>query len=107
MGPVTAIYMAEINGKLLTRDELTTGFSVMFDVMALIGMDYATLVAGIKEQVVNGLMTPNEGAKKLRNKTIPGEYGNLHFMQAQYIALEKYEQYSPLLNNDPTLKGAK
>lgn len=105
MGPVTALYMAEINGKLLTRDELAAGFSVMFDVMALIGMDYATLVSGIKEQVVNGLMTPNEGAKKLRNNPIAGEYGNKHFMQAQYIPLESYGQYNPLLTNDPTLKN--
>jgi len=104
MGPITSIYMTEINGKLLTRDELASGFSVMFDVFALIGMDFATLVKGIKEQVVNGLMTPNEGAKKLRNKAIEGEYGNQHFMQAQYIPLENYDKYNPLLKTDPTAK---
>lgn len=106
MGPIVAIYKSEINSKLLTRQELEQGFSVEFDVMSLIGMDYATLTAGIKEQVVNGLMTPNEGAKKLGNKPIEGEWGNKHFMQAQYIALENYGETNPLLKNDPTIKTA-
>lgn len=101
MGPIVALYMAEINGKLLTRQELERGFSAKFDVLSLVGMDYTTLVGGIKEQVVNGLMTPNEGAKKLGNQPIVGEYGNQHFMQAQYVPLENYGQYNPLLKNDP------
>lgn len=101
MGPVTAIYMAEINGKLLTRDELATGFSVMFDVMALIGMDYQTKVTAIKDQVVNGLMTPNEGARRLGNLPIDSEFGNLHYTQAQYIPLERRDQYDVLLTTDP------
>jgi len=104
MGPIVAIYMAEINGKLLTRTELENGFSVMFDVLSLIGMDYATLVAGIKDQVVNGLMTPNEGAKKLGNKPIKGDYANKHYMQAQYIPLEDYDNHSPLKKDNPTMK---
>lgn len=104
MGPVVSIYMAEINGKLLTRNELSMGMTVQFDVMSLIGMDYQTLVSGIKEQVVNGLMTPNEGAKRLGNKPINGEYANMHYMQAQYIPLENYASFNKLLKNDPTLK---
>ncbi|WP_159521731.1 phage portal protein [Sunxiuqinia indica] len=105
MGPIVAEYMAEINSKLLTSQELTSGFSVMFDVLSLIGMDYATLVAGIKDQVVNGLMSPNEGAKKLGNKPIPGEWANKHYMQAQYIPLENYDKYNTLMKVDPTLKS--
>ncbi len=104
MGPIVSNYIAELNSKLLTTEEIQRGFSVSFDVMSLIGMDYQTLVNGIKEQVVNGLMTPNEGAKKLGNVPIAGEYGDKHFMQAQYIPLEKYGQYNPLLKNDPTGK---
>lgn len=100
MGPIVAIYINEINAKLLTRQELERGFTAKFDILSLVGMDYQTLVNGIKEQVVNGLMTPNEGAKKLGNQPIKGEYGNQHFMQAQYIPLENYGQYNPLLKND-------
>lgn len=107
MGPVVAIYMAEINGKLLTRDELMSGYSVEFDVLSLIGMDYQTLVSGIKEQVVNGLMTPNEGAKKLGNNQIDTEWANMHYVQAQYIPLEKREKYDVLLKDDPTTKTTK
>lgn len=104
MGPIVSTYMAEINNKMLTRRELETGVSVMFDVMSLIGMDYQTMVMGIKEQVVNGLMTPNEGARKLGNKPIDAEHGNKHFMQAQYIPLEDFTMFNPLQKTDPTLK---
>lgn len=107
MGPVTAIYMAEINGKLLTRAELAAGFSVMFDVMALIGMDYQTKVTAIKDQVVNALMTPNEGAKRLGNLPINSEWGNFHYTQAQYIPLERRDQYDVLLTTDPAGKQIK
>lgn len=107
MGPIVARYMAEINSKLLTRQELESGFSVMYDVMSLIGMDYQTLVQGIKEQVVNGLMSPLEGALKLGNKPITGEWAKKHFMQAQYIPLEDYSNYSPLKKNDPNLNTAR
>lgn len=107
MGPVTAIYMAEINGKLLTRQELASGFSVMFDVFSLIGMAYQVKVTAIKDQVVNGLMTPNEGARKLGNKPIESEFGNLHYTQAQNIPIEHRDKYDILLKQDPALKTAK
>lgn len=107
MGPIVSIYMAELNSKLLTRGELENGISVMFDVFQLIAMDYTSLVSGIKDQVVNGLMTPNEGAKKLRNKPIPGVNGDKHYMQAQYIPLEDFDKFSKLIKEDPSLKTIK
>lgn len=104
MGPIVAIYTAELNSKLLTRAELEIGFSVLFDVFKLISLDYSSLVTTIKDQVVNGLMTPNEGTKKLHNRPIPGPNGNKHYLQAQYIPLEDYDKVNPLIKNDPTLK---
>lgn len=106
MGPIVAIYMAELNGKLLTRQELENGFSVMFDVFALIGMAYQTKVTAIKDQVTNGLMTPNEGAKKLGNTPINSQFGNLHYTQAQNIPIEHRDKYDVLLKQDPALKTA-
>ncbi|HCR91281.1 MAG TPA: hypothetical protein DIW50_12660 [Prolixibacteraceae bacterium] len=104
MGPIVAIYIAELMCKLLTRDEILSGQSIIFDVTALIGMDYQKMVMSIKEQVVNGMMTPNEGARKLGNTLISGPNGNMHYMQAQYIQLENYEKQNPLQKNDPTTK---
>ena len=105
IGPKIAMYVAELSAKLLTRDEiLTKGFKIEFDSSVIIEMDYTKKVAAIKEQVSNGLMTPNEAAVKLGNKTITGEFGNYHFMQAQYIPLEKFTDYNTLLKTDPTLK---
>jgi len=105
IGPKVAMYVAELTAKLLTTDEiLNKGFKIEFDTSVIIEMDYTKKVTTIKEQVVNGLMTPNEAAAKLGNKTIPGEYGNKHYMQAQYIPLENFPDYNTLLKTDPTLK---
>lgn len=104
MGPVVAIYINEMNAKLLTRAELEAGQTIAFDILSLIAMDYNTLVTGIQLQTSNGLMTPNEGARKLGNKPINNKQGDRHYMQAQYIPLEDYDKYSPLLKNDPNLK---
>lgn len=104
MGPIVAMYLAELNFKLLTRDELQRGITTNFDVFSLIGMAYQTKVNAIKDQVVNGLMTPNEGTNKLGNKPIAGKWGDYHYTQAQYIPLEEREKYDVLVKNDPTLK---
>lgn len=105
IGPIVSVYIAEIMSKLFTRDEiLIRGIRPEFDTSVIIEMDYTKKVSTIKEQVVNGLMTPNEGATKLGNKTISGDFGNKHYVQAQYIPLEDYQEYSTLQKNDPTLK---
>ena len=52
-------------------------------------------------------MTPNEGTKKLHNNPIPGLYGNLHYMQAQYTPLEQFDKFSKMVKDDPTLKTIK
>lgn len=105
IGPIVSVYISEIMSKLFTRDEiLIRGIRPEFDTSVIIEMDYTKKVSTIKEQVVNGLMTPNEGATKLGNKTISGDFGNKHYVQAQYIPLEDYQEYSTLQKNDPTLK---
>lgn len=105
VGPIVSVYIAELMSKLFTRDEiLIKGIRPEFDTSVIIEMDYTKKVSTIKEQVVNGLMTPNEAANKLGNKTISGDFGNKHYMQAQYIPLENYTEYSTLQKNDPTLK---
>jgi HK97 family phage portal protein len=94
MGPIVAIYMAEINSKLLTRDELSRGFTVKFDVRELIGMAFQRKVNAWSIMVKNGLASPNEGAKALGNKAIKGKYANYHFVQQQNISLEEYDLQS-------------
>jgi len=108
IGPKVSMYVAEITSKLLTREEiLDKGIKIEFDTSVIIEMDFTKKVTTTKDQVVNGLMTPNEGCTKLGNKTIPGEFGNMHFMQAQYIPLEKYPEYNTLKKVDPTMKTNK
>lgn len=104
IGPLVRIYRMELETKLLTRDELTIyGQSIEFDTSVLIEMDYNDKVTAIKDQTQNGLMTLNEGAVKLGNKT-SGPNGDKHYVQAQMIPIEDYQNYSPLKKTDPTLK---
>ncbi|MCT4673529.1 MAG: phage portal protein [Prolixibacteraceae bacterium] len=104
MGPIAKIYKSEIERKLLTPTELVEGVHVEFDSSVLLEMDYSKKVKSIKEQVVNGLLTPAEGAKKLGNNPIPTDWANYHFMQAQYIPLEQYEKYNPLQKETTKIK---
>jgi HK97 family phage portal protein len=104
IAPIARMYRAELEFKLLTPQEKNKRISIEFDLDVLVEMDYKAKVSAVKEQVVNGLMTPNEGALKLGNSKIEGTWGDLHFVQAQYIPLEQYEKYNPLLKDDPNLK---
>jgi len=108
IGPKVAMYVAELTSKLITRDEiLNKGFKVEFDTSVIIEMDFTKKVEAYTKLVDKGLMAPNEAVLKFGNKTIPGEYGNMHFMQAQYNPLEKFNDYNSLLKVDPTLKTNK
>lgn len=104
MAPIVRMYRSELEYKLLTPQERNRKITIEFDMDVLVEMDYKSKVGSIKEQVVNGLMTPNEGAMRLGNSKIEGEWGDKHYVQAQYIPLEQYEKYNPLLKDDPTLK---
>lgn len=105
IGPIVSVYIAEIMSKLFTRDEiLIKGIRPEFDTSVIIEMDFTKKVEAYSKLVDKGLMTPNEAVVKFGNKTIPGEFGNKHFMQAQYIPLENFTDYNTLLKTDPTLK---
>lgn len=108
IGPKVAMYVAELTAKLLTTDEiLNKGFKIEFDTSVIIEMDFTKKVEAYSKLVDKGLMTPNEAVVKFGNKTIPGEFGNKHYMQAQYIPLENFTDYNTLLKTDPTLKTNK
>jgi len=87
IAPITHIYRAEMESKLLLESERVAGVTIEFDLDSLVEMDIKTKVQAVKDQVVNGLMTHNEGIAKLGNKPIEGA-GNLHYIQSQWVDLE-------------------
>lgn len=107
IAPIVRAYRAEFERKLLTTEERKNGLTIEFDSSTLIEMDEKTKVENVKTQVTNGLMTLNEGAIRLGNDPINAKHGDYHFAQAQYIPIEQYEKYNPLLKNDPAMKGEK
>lgn len=94
ISPIAKIYRSELEFKLLTEADREAGVTIEFDLDALVEADLSTRTKAIAEQVKSGLMTPNEGAIKMGNSVIDGEYGNMHYMQAQYIPLEQYGEYN-------------
>ncbi|QZT38703.1 phage portal protein [Halosquirtibacter xylanolyticus] len=104
MGPIAKIYKSEIERKLLTKKEIINGTHIEFDSSVLLEMDYTKKVRAVKEQVVNGLLTPEEGAKRLGNRPVSSKWAQYHYVQAQYIPLELYEQYNPLLKDKSKIK---
>jgi hypothetical protein len=73
---------------------------------SLVETDLKTKVAAVKDQVVNSLMTPNEGAKRLGTKGIKGASGDKHLLQAQYIFMEDIDK-SGVNNISPAIQKDK
>ncbi len=94
ISPIVVMYESELSMKLLTEKEVKAGVTIDFDLDALIEADLISKTGAIAEQVKSGLMTPNEGAVKMGNSKIEGEWGDYHYVQAQYIPLEEFGDYN-------------
>jgi len=93
IAPIVQIYISELEFKLLTADDKKQGYSIAFDLEKLVEADVVSRAKSITDQVKSGVMTPNEGSRKLGNEKIEGEFGDKHYMQMQYIVLEEYDKY--------------
>tara|TARA_R110000803_G_scaffold210835_1_gene284136 strand:+ start:5443 stop:6738 length:1296 start_codon:yes stop_codon:yes gene_type:complete len=93
ISPIVAMYRSELEFKLLSVEEKKKGVTIEYDLDSLIEADIVSRTRAIAEQVKSGLMTPNEGSTKLGNSRSSGEWGNYHYVQAQYVPLEKFGEY--------------
>lgn len=91
--PIIEAYIAELESKLLTAEEVRAGVHIEFNTEKLIETDIKTKAEIVTMQVTKGIMTPNEGAQKMGNNPIEGIYGNLHWVQTQNKPLEYYDQW--------------
>ena len=92
LNAILAGYKAEIENKLFTSEELNKGYYIDFDYSVLLDADLKTKAESYKTLVTNGLCTHNEALVRLGFKTIENDNGNKHYMQAQYLKIEDYNQ---------------
>lgn len=91
VNPIIEIYTCEYEYKLLTAQEINQGYQILYDTEKLVETDTKTKTDVIALQVAKGVMTMNEGAKKLGNKPIESKWGDMHWVQSQNNPVEKYE----------------
>src|SRR5690554_6397165 len=106
MANIANIYASEIAFKMLSRDEIQKGHKIVFDLDALKEVTFGDKVSALTNAVNNGLMTPDQANKRLGFEGVPGEFGQYHFTQAQYIPLERYDEFNQLLKDSPIVNKA-
>lgn len=93
IAPIAAIYIAELESKLLYKNELINNIHITFDNNALLDADITTKSNAAKTMINAGTMTPNQGAKFLGNEPIDSPFGDLHFIQTQNQPIEYYDKW--------------
>lgn len=91
--PIIEGYIAELEFKLLTADEMEAGIHIEYNTEKLIETDIKTKAEIVTMQVTKGIMTPDEGAKKMGNNPIDSIFGKLHWTQTQNKPIEYYDQW--------------
>jgi len=88
ISPILSIYRNELNYKLLTKKEISEGYSIDFDSDVLIDSDLVSKTRAYQIQATNGLATHNEVIEKLGNKKINHSNADKHRIQKQYGMIE-------------------
>lgn len=83
-------FTVKIERCLDTGLQLPKPFGTMFNIDDLLWMDSATMMAVIKEGVNAGVMTPNEGRRRLNLTPVKG--GDTPFLQQQYWPLSQLSE---------------
>ncbi len=89
--------------KCLPMKEIEQGFTVEFDFDNLLEVDFESKVNAYSRATTTGLMSPNQVIKKFGGTPIKEAWGDMHFMQAQYIPLELFDKYNKLLKDSPNV----
>ncbi|WP_430813138.1 phage portal protein [Carboxylicivirga sp. RSCT41] len=103
MANISKIYTDEIAFKMFTDEEKIKGYTVEFDLDALIDITFADKITTLSTAISNGIMTPNQVADKLNLPHVAGKWGDYHLVQAQYLPLEEEGKNNPLLKDSPMI----
>jgi HK97 family phage portal protein len=104
ISPITNIYEQEMMYKLLTEEEINEGYTIEFDLDSLVEVDTASKISKYKDAIIHGMLTPAQASNKLGFEN-ESEYANKHYVQAQMIPLENFNDYNRLLKDDVSGKG--
>jgi phage portal protein BeeE len=91
--PITAIYIAELQDKLLKKADLLKDIAIRFDTDVLIDADITAKANAYRSMVTSGMASPNEAIIAMGNKPIENENGDLHYIQSQNLPIESYDLY--------------
>lgn len=97
---------SELEFKLLTEQQKFLGYNIDMDTEPLVGITIADKANYYKTMKDMGVATLDEIAAKTGFKGVGGELGGMHWMQMQYIPVEKWQEYIAMLkgvqmnNND-------
>ena len=88
IGPIVMMYRRELERKLLTREEIESGYSIEFETGALLITDSKTRIENYKNLAGLGAITPNKIAQLENLPTYEG--GDMHYILSQMMAVEAY-----------------
>lgn len=81
-------YIAELNYKLLTPDEIKSGMTFSFDTTGILKVDYETLVNTQVSLVGSAINTVDEARKKLGFNNLPNNTGEVSIVNGAYVSLD-------------------
>jgi len=93
LSPIIAIYVAELQDKLLKKEDLISGYGIKYDTSVMIDADITAKTTAYRNMVTAGMASPNEAIMALGNKPIDNENGDLHYIQSQNLPIESYDLY--------------
>lgn len=88
---ITNILLAELNHKLLTPEEIKQGISIDFDYSQLYTLDLESKAVYMDKLFKMGSLSANEVRQAFGYDRIDNEFADLHFIQSQNQAIEKYD----------------
>lgn len=81
-------YVAELNYKLLTPQEIAAGITFSFDTTGILKVDYETLVNTQVSLVGSAINTVDEARKKLGFNNLPNNTGEVSIVNGAYVSLD-------------------
>lgn len=93
LSTVLNIYAKEFTYKLLTTDEIRAGYTIDFDYSQLYTLDLESKSLYMKNLFSIGSITPNEVRESFNLEKSDNEFMNMHFIQSQNQAVEKYPEW--------------
>lgn len=86
IAPILRMYREELEFKLLTDKERELGYSIEFNVDALIETDYTTKINGLSKMIEKAMLSPNQANEIMGFPSFEG--GDKHLIQGQMLFLE-------------------